>query len=135
MITFKKSENKQLTKHFNSSEFECSCADCKDANQYISQDLLDKLEQVRTLYGKPISVTSGYRCPSHNVKIGGATNSSHLAGLAVDICPKLMNLDELDLLYEICYNIFDNIGDGRNKKFVHVDVRPKKPSGKRHWLY
>ena len=135
MITFKKLENKKLSPHFNSSEFECSCSDCKDANQYISQELLDKLEQVRILYGKPITITSGYRCPSHNVRIGGATNSSHLAGLAADICPKLMNLDELDLLYEICYNIFDNIGDGRSKKFVHVDVRPKKPSGKRHWLY
>jgi|SanBayMetagenome_1026888.scaffolds.fasta_scaffold164347_1 uncharacterized protein YcbK (DUF882 family) len=135
MITFKKKENKQLTKHFNSSEFECPCKQCKNANQYISLELLELLEKVREAYGHPIVVTSGYRCPAHNVKIGGAKSSSHLAGLAADISPKLITLDDLDTLYEICYNTFSNIGDGRNKKFIHVDVRPAKPSGKRHWIY
>lgn len=135
MIPFKKLENKQLTKHFNSSEFECPCKECKNATQYISSELLELLEEVREKYGKPIVVTSGYRCPAHNVNIGGAKSSSHLAGLAADISPKLITLDELDILYEICYNTFSNIGDGRSKKFVHVDVRPPKLSGKRHWIY
>ncbi len=135
MIMFKKSENRQLTKHFNSSEFECPCKECKDANQYISPELLELLEEVREAYGKPIVITSGYRCPARNVKVGGAKNSSHLAGLAVDISPKVITTDELDKLYDLCYNKFDNIGDGRDKKFIHVDVRPAKASGKRHWIY
>lgn len=133
MITFKKSENKQLSKHFNSKEFECKCKVCDE--QIVSEVLLEKLEQVRERYGKPISVTSGYRCPDHNKTIGGKPGSSHMSGLAVDISPSIITLDDLDSLYEICYNIFDNIGDGRAKKFIHVDVREPKNNGKRHWIY
>ena len=133
MITFKKGEDKQLTSHFNSKEFECPCDKCTE--QIISDKLLERLEKVRTEYGKAIKVNSGYRCPDHNKAVGGKENSSHMAGLAADISPSLLTLDELDLLYEICYNIFDNIGDGRSKKFIHVDVREPKPTGKRHWLY
>lgn len=133
MITFKKKENKKFSTHFSSNEFQCTCNNCKD--QFISPQLIEKLEEVRKKYGKPINITSGYRCPAHNVEVGGKVGSSHVSGLAADITPALMNLDELDELYEICYNIFDNIGDGRNKKFIHVDVREAKKSGKRHWLY
>jgi uncharacterized protein YcbK (DUF882 family) len=133
MITFEKKENKQISKHFNTKEFECKCGKCDI--QYIEPDLIEKLEKVRELYGKPIIITSAYRCPEHNKSIGGALNSSHVNGMAADIQPKLLILDELDELYDICYNIFDNIGDGRNKRFIHVDTRPAKPQGKRTWLY
>lgn len=133
MITFKKKENKRMGSHFKSNEFDCSCTKCDE--QKISSELIEKLEKVRKEYGKPIKVNSGYRCPEHNKAIGGKENSSHMAGLAADISPVLMTLDELDLLYEICYSIFDNIGDGRSKKFIHVDVRPAKATGKRHWIY
>ena len=133
MISFKKSENKSLSKNFSSNEFQCPCKKCTD--QFISEELIEKLQKVRDAYGASIKVTSGYRCPEHNAAVGGKVGSSHMSGLAADIQPSLMNLDELDKLYEICYNIFDNIGDGRNKKFVHVDVREKKGTGKRHWLY
>jgi uncharacterized protein YcbK (DUF882 family) len=133
MITFKKKENKQLSKHFNSKEFECNCQKCDE--QIISEVLIEKLEKVREEYGKPIKITSGYRCADHNTAIGGKIASSHMTGLAVDLAPTLITLDELDNLYEICYNVFDNIGDGRSKRFIHVDVREPKSSGKRHWLY
>jgi len=46
------------------------------------------LEDVRTLLGHPILISSGYRCESLNKAIGGARNSHHMRGLAVDfICP------------------------------------------------
>jgi len=135
MIAFKKGENKQLSPHFNSKEFECPCNHCDGANQYISEQLIMDLEKTRQDYGDPIHVESGYRCPQHNAEVGGKENSSHLAGLAADIMPSLLNVDELDKLYDICYNNFNNIGDGRRRKFIHVDVRPAKPTGKRKWIY
>lgn len=135
MITFKKKENKQLSPHFNSKEFECPCNACDNSNQYISQELIDELEVVRQSYGDSVVIESGYRCPSHNKAVGGKENSAHLAGLAADIRPKLLIIDELDKLYDLCYNNFSNIGDGRRKKFIHVDVRPAKPTGKRKWIY
>lgn len=133
MITFKKNESKQLSKHFNSKEFECPCSVCDI--QKISSKLLEKLEIVRETYGRAIRITSGYRCLDHNKAVGGKENSSHMDGIAVDITPQLLNVDELDALYEVCYNVFDNIGDGRSKHFIHVDDRDPKPTGKRHWVY
>lgn len=43
------------------------------------------LEEVRTLVGKPITVSSGYRAPAVNKVVGGSSSSAHVAGLAADI--------------------------------------------------
>lgn len=43
------------------------------------------LEPLRQRYGRPIIVTSGYRCPLLNAAVGGATSSQHMRGEAADI--------------------------------------------------
>ena len=43
-----------------------------------------KLELVRQALGKPIIITSGYRCPALNARVGGVATSAHTQGLAVD---------------------------------------------------
>ncbi len=43
------------------------------------------LEPLRMSLGVPIVVTSGYRCPRLNRKIGGAATSQHRLGQAADI--------------------------------------------------
>lgn len=43
------------------------------------------LEQVRALVGAPILVSSGYRSPYVNRKVGGAATSQHTKGEAADI--------------------------------------------------
>lgn len=49
------------------------------------QVLVDRLLQpLRTLYGFPIAITSGYRCPEVNLLAGGVPASQHLKGEAVD---------------------------------------------------
>jgi len=46
------------------------------------------MEGVRTLLGAPIIISSGYRSPEVNKAVGGAKNSQHTKGEAVDfICP------------------------------------------------
>ena len=48
------------------------------------------LEQVRSLVGRPVVVTSGYRSKAVNKAIGGSVSSAHMSGLAADInCPGL----------------------------------------------
>ena len=45
-----------------------------------------RMEEVRRLLGdRVISVSSGYRCPALNRKVGGARTSAHLTGHAVDL--------------------------------------------------
>jgi hypothetical protein len=48
------------------------------------------LEEVRRILGEyPIHISSGYRCPKLNTLIGGARDSQHRLGLAVDFtCPE-----------------------------------------------
>lgn len=43
------------------------------------------LDPLRRLYGKPIIITSGYRCPELNKRVGGVANSWHTQGNAADI--------------------------------------------------
>jgi zinc D-Ala-D-Ala carboxypeptidase len=42
------------------------------------------LEPIRDLVGKPIRISSGYRCPELNTLIGGSETSQHMRGEAVD---------------------------------------------------
>ena len=43
------------------------------------------LQKVRDHFGKPVTVTSGYRSPELNKAIGGSTTSDHCKGMAADI--------------------------------------------------
>lgn len=47
--------------------------------------LSETLEQVRTLVGCPILVSSGYRSAALNRRLRGSPHSAHLLGLAADI--------------------------------------------------
>ena len=46
---------------------------------------MERLDEIREKYGKPIIITSGYRCKELNKKVGGKSNSFHLKGLAADL--------------------------------------------------
>lgn len=43
------------------------------------------LDPLREMWGKPIKVNSGYRCPKLNAAVGGSSQSSHMSGCAADI--------------------------------------------------
>ena len=43
------------------------------------------LEPLRVAMGKPINISSGFRCQELNKKVGGVYNSQHLKGQAADI--------------------------------------------------
>ena len=43
------------------------------------------LDPIREDWGGPISVSSGYRCPELNAKVGGAKTSGHLYGFCADL--------------------------------------------------
>ena len=43
------------------------------------------LDPIREVFGNPIMVTSGYRCPQLNAACGGSSTSEHKTGFAADI--------------------------------------------------
>ena len=43
------------------------------------------LQPLRDYVGKPIPISSGFRCPALNSKVGGVNTSQHVKGQAADI--------------------------------------------------
>lgn len=43
------------------------------------------LDPLREAYGKPIRITSGYRCKKLNKAVGGVPTSVHMRGMAADL--------------------------------------------------
>ena len=75
-----------VTQHFSLDEFMCRCG-CAPPNEVIWRipPLARALEVLRAEVRAPVQVISGYRCAKHNAKVGGAVNSRHTWGDAVDI--------------------------------------------------
>lgn len=71
-----------LSPHFSRREFRCRHC---EALHGPAMQLVDTLERIRALTGRPLIVVSGYRCTTHNRAVGGATTSQHLVGTAADI--------------------------------------------------
>lgn len=60
---------------------------CRDGTDtiLIDEGLVVLLQCIREHFGKPVTITSGYRTASHNTRVGGSKSSQHLLGRAADI--------------------------------------------------
>lgn len=110
--------NQNITEHFKVSEFACH-----DGSDYIpiDIDLAYKLELIRQHFGKPITITSAYRTPAYNRKIGGASNSYHTKGKAFDIVVK--GVEPYDVAHYAQGLWIMGIGCYYDSGFVHIDGR------------
>lgn len=82
------------------------------------------LDGVREIYGKPITVNSGYRCPELNKAVGGSATSDHVKGFAADITGG--SKEENERLFNIIkHNFhFSQLIDEKNFSWVHVSYSP-----------
>ena len=62
----------------------------------LGKDIPGKLIQIANYIGSDLRVTSGFRTEAQNLAIGGATNSNHLDGTAVDF--QIMAFEKIDPL-------------------------------------
>ena len=112
------------TANFKDVELKCKCGDFMCISPKPSSELLAVLELVRLKFGKPVLITSGHRCESHNAKVGGAKKSRHLKADAADI--KINGVLPGDV-YNYLDSVFPNqYGLGKANKFTHIDVRANK---------
>jgi len=112
----------RIAEHFYLDEFQCPC--CKQV--MLHSLLLQKVKGLRYKIQKPVIITSGYRCPEYNLKVGGVKNSYHLLGMAADVYVPGINL--VDLLKVAEEIDFSGIGFYPQRNFLHLDIRPAGPA-------
>lgn len=58
------------------------------------------LQPLRTAWGKPLAINSGYRCPELNRAVGGVPDSQHVKGEAADVA-----CDDPAALAQLAYDL------------------------------
>lgn len=116
-----KGSNLAVTKNFRSYEFDCKGYKCCDVT-VIDPNLAILLQKIRDSTNSPVTITSGYRCSTHNKEVGGASKSYHMQGMAADIVIRDLTPAQVAETAELC----GATGIGLYENFVHVDVRPDK---------
>ncbi len=120
-----KAQAEQLTPNFKREEFNQKQTPLPLDQIKVDPELTDKLEKLRKVIGnKAITITSGYRNPEYNKKVGGVKDSQHLKGKAADIAVKGMSSKELEKFAKEVG--FGYVATYKNKPHLHVDVRKKK---------
>lgn len=125
----------QLTQHFTLEELTRSTKaeqlgiDNTPAPELVPRLVMvaEMLERIRATLGRPVVVTSGYRCERLNLAVGGATTSDHPQGHAADIiCPGYGTATEVARLLAPLVSVL-GIGqlilEGvRGRQWVHVST-------------
>lgn len=118
-------EATQITKHFNSLEFQCPCGCGKTI---INDKLIVTLEKLFVMCrAKSIIISSGYRCPAYDKQIGGFAGQ-HSKGNASDI--KIIGQDgrAISTKYISCIAQELLVTGGianidTSYTYIHIDVR------------
>ena len=125
----------QITEHFTVEEFErSSTADRLDIANRVPAALLPNLrtlcevvlEPLRAYAGKPIVISSGYRCPALNRAVGGASQSQHLRGEAADLHLPSIAEGRTWFRWLMDNTTFDQLiweHDGRGTHWIHVSCK------------
>ena len=123
------------SKYFKASEFTCS----HTGTEKMDQGFINKLNNLREIYGKPMTVSSGYRDSTHPVEAikKDPTSGAHVSGKAADILIERKNAYELlSLAFDVGFT-----GIGVNQKggarFLHLDTIEGSPARPRPtiWSY
>ena len=95
---------------------EVSCSHCGELK--IHEDIMDLLQEARNYLG-PLSITSAYRCSTHNAAVSSTgANGPHTTGKAIDIAVR----DSQHRKELITYFAPLVQGLGIAKSFIHIDL-------------
>lgn len=111
----------RYTPHFSQRELRCKCSRCKREKPHrVNPEALCALERVRVKFGKPMTLTSAYRCENHPVEAKKVKPGKHHEGTAFDIAVP-WGRDRallLRLLMDEGFNAF-----GFDSDFLHADYK------------
>lgn len=122
----------RLSAHFTLGELALG----QEARRFTAQHQVDTaaelvafLERVRSRFGKPVIITSGYRPPAINRSVGGASSSEHLFN-APSVGAVDFYVDGVDIhqVQDWCDREWPySVGYGAPKGFVHLGIRKGRP--------
>ena len=126
---FPKGADTRLSENFTLNEFQCRCGEIRCHLTLVHPKLVETLQTLRELLARPLYLSSGFRCVSHNERIGGLVRSYHTRGMAADVvCATGAQMDELA---EAAAGIpaIGAIGSYPGRGYLHLDVRPRGDGG------
>jgi uncharacterized protein YcbK (DUF882 family) len=99
----------QISPHVSVKEFRCPCGSCSSdfATLVVDPGVVALFEIIRLALGRPLPIFSGYRCPLHNLTLGGAKDSCHLTGSAIDFYD-----DKSEITQDYLSNLSKLVGPG-----------------------
>lgn len=95
----------------------------------VDYDAMNKLQALRDALGKPMLITSAYRSPPHNKRVGGAKASKHLEAIAFDV--RMDNHDPYRFEAAALRVGFTGFGYYPKSGFMHIDTGPARSWGTR----
>lgn len=105
-------------KYFSIDEMKCRhCGDCQ-----MDVEFMKKLDFLRECYDKPLTVTSGYRCPAHPIEAKKSKAGAHSTGKAADLA---VSRGEAHELLTLAMQMgFTGIGVQQkgSGRFLHLDM-------------
>ena len=119
--------------NFKESEFSCK----HTGKNGMAASFMQRLQKLRTEYGKPMVISSGYRDKTHPVEEKKAKAGAHSTGHACDIRVYGGRVNEL-LALAIKHG-FTGIGinqkGNHSSRFIHLDDLPDMSGQPRPWVW
>ena len=119
--------------YFNQHEFTCSHTGKCD----MDSNFINKLNELRVAFGKPMRITSGFRDVTHPIEAKKSSPGAHTTGQAADIA--VSREDAFDLLSLALTRGFTGIGIQQkgSGRFIHLDTLKNSPERPRPtiWSY
>ena len=105
----------------NFTEAEFRCRHC--GKQEMKPEFMGRLQALRDVYRRPMTITSGYRCPDHPIEKAKATPGMHSTGLACDI--GVQGAEAHEVMRLAMHLGFTGIGVQQKGagRFIHLDLR------------
>lgn len=121
----KKDGDRKITRDFRVREF--ACRDGSDT-VYVDSALADYLQRIRNWACAPVRISSGYRTPAWNKKVGGSSSSYHTKGRAADIIVSGKSIYSV-AKYAQAIGV-NGVERNDDSNYVHIDTRP----GRYYWI-
>jgi hypothetical protein len=128
MVLIHRNSVLEIRPHLLEREFFCKSPDFKATSHWLDSCLIDAASVIRQFINSPVMVLSTLRTVSHNIACGGARDSYHLKGRAIDLrCGVFQSLVNENIFRR--GELFNALmatgirGFGFSDTFIHLDSR------------